>query len=58
MKRKITSLNTGTKNANAWYMIVFGATLVDSTLYEEKVVFVPKDIFDNVTIGQELTLKA
>jgi hypothetical protein len=58
MKRIITSLNTGTKNSTAWFMIVFGAVLVDSTLYEEKVIFVPESIYKSVEIGQELTVKA
>lgn len=53
-KRKISKKVTGIANGKSWYMLVFAACLVGTTLYERKTVWVEEDIYNAVEEGQEL----
>ena len=57
-KRTISKKVSGTSNnGKEWYMLVFAACLIGSTLHTNKTVFISKDIYDVVEEGQSLNVE-
>ena len=56
-KRTISKKVSGTTNGKEWYMLVFAACLIGSTLHTNKTVFISKDIYDVVEEGTSLNVE-
>ena len=60
MKRKIGFMNSGNRHdGTTWYVLVFACQFdaKTATLYKEESVFVAKEVYDAVSVGQEITVK-
>ena len=57
MKRNLNNKFSGmSQKGNIWFALVFDAILVADTIYEKKTVFVTKELYDAVEIGNSYKL--